>query len=338
VLYVSYACPWAHRTLLTRALKGLEDVIDVVVVAPVWGVVDEPTGRKSWIFSHPENEAAPGPIRDLLAEYPLVLDNDVLQAPEGSDLSDEAVEHLRCINPKNKIIGGASVVDTLHHKRSLREIYELNDPEYVGRYTVPVLFDKQTNTIVNTESAEIIQILDTAFQHLAKYPDWTLTPKSIPREDIEAACDKMYPVLNNGVYRAGFAQSQIAYLKAKTDVYQYLDYLNSLLENQRFICGTEFSEADIRAIVTLLRFDSVYISHFKLSAKRIADYQYISDYLADIWQNILVTDCAKKTFNETHIKYHYYCSHENINKFAIVPETTPIQFDVNVEYRSKLGQ
>ena len=275
VLYVSLACPWAHRTLLTRALKGLEDVIDVVVVHPVWGVVDHATGRKSWVFSHPENAQPPGPLADLLSQYPNYQD------PEAySQLSQDDLSYLHNIDLKSTSIGDVPVNDKLNSKRSLKEIYELHNPAYVGRYTVPVLFDTKTNTIVNNESSEIIQFLDTSFNEWAKYPDFTLFPASIPLAKIQDENVKMYNSFNNGVYRAGFAQSQIAYNQAQKDVYGYLDYLEDLLKSHRFIAGNEFSESDIRCIVTLFRFDSVYISHFKLSAKRIADYPTIVDYLS----------------------------------------------------------
>eukprot|EP00461_Guttulinopsis_vulgaris_P008306 UN08357 len=127
----------------------------------------------------------------------------------------------------------------------------------------------------------------------------------------------MYNPFNNGVYRAGFASSQFAHLQAIDEVYKYLDYLEDKLSKQRFICGNVFTEADIRCIVTLFRFDPVYVTHFKCTVKRIADYPNVQEYLCDIWQNIL-SDCdAQQALNITHIKYHYYCSHETLNKYAI---------------------
>ncbi len=273
-LYVSLACPWAHRCLILRALRGLTQAIAVSVVNPVWGVVDPPTGRKSWVF-------------------------------------------------KDTTLDGFKTVDNLFNKSTFREVYEVHNPDYVGRYTVPVLFDTKTQTIVNNESSEIIQIFQYDFNELATNADFNLYPESIERSEIDAANDKLYKGFNNGVYRAGFAQTQEAYLEGEKDVFDYLDYVEEVLSKQRFISGDKFTEVDLRFIPTALRFDSVYNIHFKCSRHRLSDYKHVSEYLRDVWQNIFNEE-ARKTYSEEHIKHHYYSSHPNLNPFGLIPVTTPL--------------
>jgi len=336
VLYVAITCPFAQRALLVRSLKGLEHVIRVVYTHPIMGAIND-EGRKGWVFGHPENKPVPGPIADLLKEYPLVKDaNGVFQPPDGVELSQAAIQHLRIINPTNELIDGFNTTDTVTHKRTLREVYQIDNPSFEGKFTVPLLFDAKTNKIVNTESAEIIQILDTSFQSFARNPNWSLVPASTTEAEVTEACNKMAPGLNFSVYKVGFAPNQIAYLNAQEQLYRYLDDLNDLLTKQRFICGSEVSEADIRAIVTLVRFDPVCNCLFKLG-KRISDYPAISDYLADIWQNILPPE-AQASYNELHIKYGYFCGQDSLNKAGIVPTTAPIDFNRKVEYRQALGK
>lgn len=284
-LYVSYACPWAHRCLIMLALKGLSDAISVAVVHPVWGVVDAETGRKSWVFG-----------------------NETI----------------------GTVVDGINVTDINYNKASLREIYELHNPAYVGRYTVPLLFDKQTQSIVNNESSEILEIFQSEFDSIAQNPDFTIWPASVSRDAINDANTKMYNSWNNGVYRAGFAQAQGAYEEGVTAVFDHLDYMEELLSTRRFICGDVFTESDIRFLVTALRFDSVYNIHFKCSKARISDYKNVYGYIRDCWQNVF-NDKAKKSFSEEHIKQHYYCSHEKLNPFAIIPITTPLDLEAAVD-------
>jgi putative glutathione S-transferase len=292
-------------------------------------------GRKGWIFAHDENKPNPGPIAELLEKYPLTKDaNGILQVAEGIDIPNDLLEHLRVLDPTNQLVNGVNTTDFVNNKRTLREVYHIDNPSFEGRFTVPMLFDTKTNSIVNTESAEIMQIFDVSFQDFAKKPDWSLVPSTTTTEEVSAACAKMNDAFIMAIYKAGYANSQEVYINAQTGIYNYLDYLNELLTKQRFICGEQFSEADVRATATLFRFDPIFSILFKLG-KRVAEYPAISDYLADIWQNVL-TDEGRDSYNETHLKYGYYCGQENLNKFAIVPKTTPTDFARQVQYRSAL--
>ena len=254
-LYVSLACPWAHRTLIMRKLKGLEEAISLSIVDPF---MDE----EGWEFSD-----APG-----------------------------------CIP------------DTVHGSRYLREVYLKADQNCTGRVTVPVLWDKQKNTIANNESREIIRMFDTEFEAIAKsqvsfYPD--------PLQDeIDRAIDRIYQPINNGVYRAGFATTQTAYDEAVTELFAELDYWEGVLSQQPYLCGDQITEADWCMFTTLFRFDPVYYVHFKCNLRRISDYPHLGTYLKDLYQQPGVSD----TCNLDQIKQHYYKSHPHINPTRIVPK------------------
>lgn len=254
-LYVSLACPWAHRTLIMRKLKGLEEAISLSIVDPF---MDE----EGWEFSD-----APG-----------------------------------CIP------------DTVHGSRYLREVYLKADPNCTGRVTVPVLWDKQKNTIANNESREIIRMFDTEFEAIAKsqvsfYPDHL-------QDEIDRAIDRIYQPINNGVYRAGFATTQTAYDEAVTELFEALDYWEGVLSQQAYLCGDRITEADWCMFTTLFRFDPVYYVHFKCNLRRISDYPYLGNYLNDLYQQPGVSD----TCNLDQIKHHYYKSHPHINPTRIVPK------------------
>ncbi len=253
-LYVSYACPWAHRTLIMRELKGLEDAISVAVVAPLMA-------EDGWEFS----------------DYP------------------------------------GATPDTVNGTSYLRDVYAKADPNYTGRVTVPILWDKKTNTIVNNESREIIRMLDTGFAAIAR-KRVDLYPKQLQTK-IDEAIDKIYEPINNGVYRAGFATKKVAYNEAVIQLFEALDYWEAILGNQRYLCGNVLTEADICMFTTLLRFDPVYYVHFKCNLRHIWDYPNLWNYLKDIYQHPGV----KKTCNLDHIKLHYYQSHPHINPSGIVP-------------------
>jgi putative glutathione S-transferase len=261
-LYISLACPWAHRTLIMRSLKGLHDAIGVSIVDPV-------LSEKGWFFSD-----APGAIRD---------------AVNGKDY--------------------------------LQEIYLQAKPDYTGRVTVPVLWDKQTQTIVNNESKEIIRMFDVEFKGIAK-SDLDLFPADL-QDTIEQTIDAIYMPVNNGVYRSGFATSQGAYEEAVTELFLALDHWDNVLGQQRYLCGDRLTEADVCLFTTLLRFDSVYHGHFKCNLKRIADYPNLWNYLKDLYQYPGV----KETCNLDHIKRHYYMSQTAINPNRIVPKGPIIHFD-----------
>ncbi len=203
----------------------------------------------------------------------------------------------------------------------LQEIYTKAKPDYTGRVTVPILWDKQTQTIVNNESREIIRMFDTEFGAIAKN-DVDLYPKSL-RDTIDQTIDAIYMPINNGVYRSGFATTQAAYEEAVTELFQNLDRWEAVLGQQRFLCGNQLTEADLCMFTTLFRFDSVYYGHFKCNLRRIVEYPNLWNYLKDIYQHPGV----KETCNLDHIKRHYYMSHTQINPNRIVPKGPLINFE-----------
>ena len=254
-LYVSLACPWAHRTLIFRALKGLEDLISVSVV------------------------------------HPLMLENGWTFATD---------------------FDGATG-DTLFGNDYMHQIYTRADASYSGRVTVPVLWDKQTATIVNNESSEIIRMLSSAFDGMTgNTTDYY--PQAL-RSEINAVNALVYPNVNNGVYRAGFATAQDVYEAAFKDVFSTLDQLEARLGENRYLTGGQITEADWRLFTTIVRFDAVYHGHFKCNLRRIADYPNITGWLRDLYQ----IEGVSGTVNLDHIKTHYYASHRMINPTGIVP-------------------
>jgi len=250
-LYVSLACPWAHRTLIFRKLKKLTEAISVSVVEP--HVLAE-----GWEF----NETWP---------------------------------------------------DDLYGTKTLYEIYLMADPRHTGRASVPVLWDKERKTIVSNESAEIVRMLNSAFN---AFGDASLDFYPEPhRLEIDALNAVVYENINNGVYKAGFAPSQEAYEEAFRALFNTLDELDQRIDEQRFLIGDVLTEADWRLFTTLIRFDAVYYVHFKLNRRRIADYPNLSGYLRDLYQMPGVKD----TVDIEHAKQHYYFSHDRINPTRIVP-------------------
>ncbi|WP_421865076.1 glutathione S-transferase family protein [Motiliproteus sp.] len=260
-LYVSLACPWAHRTLILRALKGLESMISVSAVNPLMA-------EQGWTFA-PE----PGPNAELVGD-------PLMQA------------------------------DYLH------QVYTRADPHYSGRVTVPVLWDKQRQTIVNNESSEIIRMLNSAFDHLGAKPGdfYPLYPESL-RTEIDTVNALIYDRINNGVYKAGFATTQQAYEQAVVPLFDCLDELEQRLAKQRYLCGSQITEADWRLFTTLIRFDPVYHGHFKCNLKQLADYPNLSGYLRELYQ----WPGVAQTVDMAHIKDHYCRSHTSINPTGIVP-------------------
>ncbi|WP_392890249.1 glutathione S-transferase family protein [Pseudomonas migulae] len=254
-LYVSLACPWAHRTLILRKLKGLDSLIDVSVVS--WLMLEN-----GWTF-----DQALGSTGDK-------LDN----------------------------------LDFMHQR------YTADTADYTGRVTVPVLWDKQQNRIVNNESAEIIRMFNSAFDELTGN-DLDFYPAPL-RAEIDALNERIYPAVNNGVYRAGFATSQQAYEEAFDGLFAELDRLEALLGANRYLVGEYLTEADIRLFTTLIRFDAVYHGHFKCNLRRIADYPNLSNWLREIYQWPGIAE----TVDFEHIKKHYYGSHKTINPTGVVPK------------------
>lgn len=260
-LYVSYACPWAHRTLIYRKLKNLEDHISVSVVHPVM-----PT--ESWVFG----------------DYP------------------------------------GSTPDAIHGYQKLLELYQCIDPGYDGVVTVPILYDKQRKLIVNNESSEIIRMLGQAFDACG-HSELDLYPEPL-RAEIDDINQLVYDKINNGVYKVGFATRQRAYNEAFNELFTALDELERRLDRQRYLCGEQITEADWRLFPTLLRFDPVYVGHFKCNLRRLIDYPNLWGYTRDLYQQSGIAE----TVNMDHIKTHYYASHTHINPTRIIPAGPQIDF------------
>lgn len=249
-LYVSLACPWAHRTLIMRELKGLTEHIDVTVVSP-------DMLENGWEFSEPE---------------------------------------------------------PLFGFTKMHQLYTKAKEEYSGRVTVPTLWDKKTNTIVNNESSEILRIFNSAFNELTgNFDDYY--PAKLQAE-IDQWNDFIYPNINNGVYKTGFATTQSAYEEAFDSLFAALDKVDAHLATSRYLVGDKITEADWRLFTTLIRFDAVYVGHFKCNLKRIADYSNIQGYMKELYQIGNVAD----TVSFEHIKRHYYFSHKGINPTQVVPK------------------
>ncbi|WP_424932170.1 glutathione S-transferase family protein [Amaricoccus macauensis] len=262
-LYVSYACPWAHRTLIMRALKGLEDHISVDVVHPYMG-------KDGWTFET-DSEGATG--------------------------------------------------DRLLDKSFLREIYVAADPKASTRVTVPVLWDKKRQTIVSNESAEIIRMLNSAFDEISgNHEDFY--PEEL-RSEIDSVNDRVYDTVNNGVYKAGFATSQEAYDNAVQPLFETLDWLDDRLSRSRYLMGDALTEADVRLVTTLFRFDPVYHGHFKCNLHRLQDYPNLWPYTRELYQNPAI----RGTVNFSHITRHYYQSQTTVNPSGIVPIGPEIDWD-----------
>lgn len=262
-LYVSYACPWAHRTLIFRALKGLEDVISVSVVHPLMPADD-------WVFGG----------------YP------------------------------------GATPDAVNGAKHLSEIYRMADANFDGLVTVPVLWDKQDKTIVNNESSEIIRMLNSAFDDCPGVrTEVDFYPQSL-RAEIDAINEPIYHKVNNGVYRAGFATTQKAYEQGFDQLFAMLDELEERLDSQRYLVGDQITEADWRLFPTLVRFDAVYVGHFKCNKKRLVDYPNLWAYTRELYQ----VPGVAQTVNMDHIKVHYYASHKTLNPSGIVPKGPDIDF------------
>jgi putative glutathione S-transferase len=254
-LYVSLACPWAHRTLIARRLKGLEDAVGVSVVH--WLMRED-----GWTFR----------------------------------------------------TGDGATGDRLHGLPFLRDLYVRADPRYTGRVTVPVLWDTVRGTIVNNESSEIVRMLNAEFDAFGD-PSVDLYPEPL-RAEIDRVNERVYHAINNGVYRCGFATTQAAYEAAFEELFGALDEMEARLARSRYLVGDRITEADWRLFTTLVRFDAVYVGHFKCNRRRIADYPNLSGYLRELYQ---VPGIAG-TCDMLHVKNHYYASHETINPTGIVPK------------------
>lgn len=253
-LYISLACPWAHRTLIFRKLKKLEDIVSLSIVDPLMQ-------ENGWEFT----------------DYP------------------------------------GSIPDTVNGSHYLHEIYTAAKEDYTGRVTVPVLWDKEKNTIVNNESSEIIRMFNSEFNEYGdSEPDFY--PLGL-RDEINRLNSTVYDNINNGVYKCGFATSQQAYEEAFNNLFHTLDKIENSLAERRYLVGDKMTEADWRLFTTLLRFDSVYYTHFKCNLRRIEEYPNLSNYLRELYQ----FPGLEETVNLKHIKEHYFKSHKSINPTGIVP-------------------
>uniref|UniRef100_A0A0D6R8C8 GST C-terminal domain-containing protein n=2 Tax=Araucaria cunninghamii TaxID=56994 RepID=A0A0D6R8C8_ARACU len=230
-------------------------------------------------------------------------------------------EHFGWTFPNSEDEDPGAEPDNLNGAKTIRELYELASSNYSGKYTVPVLWDKKNRIIVNNESSEIIRMLNTEFNDIAKFPNLDLYPPYL-RSQIDEVNDWIYGSINNGVYRCGFAKKQGPYEQAFKELFAALDRCEEILNHQRYICGNVLTEADIRLFVTLIRFDEVYAVHFKCNKKLMREYHNLFNYTKDIYQipGIL------STVNMDHIKRHYYGSHPSINPFGIVPLGSGIEY------------
>lgn len=262
VLYVSYACPWAHRAIIVRALKGLEDVVPMVVVNPY-------RDERGWGFGDPVGSEA--------------------EPYEGF--------------------------------RFLSEAYLLADPAFAGRYTVPTMWDRQTRTIVCNESALVMRMLDKAFDAFTDVR-LDLRPAALVAE-IDALEEAIYDAVNNGVYKCGFATTQAAYDEAVAALFAMLDELDERLATRRYLMGGAITEIDWRLFTTLIRFDPVYVGHFKANVRRIADYPNLGPYLRDLYQEPGIAE----TVRLDEIKRHYYATHRGLNPPGLIPAGPDLDWD-----------
>ncbi len=260
-LYVSMACPWAHRTLIMRSLKKLQQVIPVTTVKP------------------------------------------------------RMLEHGWELGPS-----GSTFEDPVNGFQYLHQLYTAANPNYTGRVTVPVLWDKKTRTIVNNESSEIIRMFNRSFDALTDVR-FDYYPETLHSE-IDEINEYIYQNVNNGVYRCGFATTQVAYEEAFSDLFKALDELDRRLSKQRYLVGNQITEADWRLFTTLVSFDAVYYGQFKANLRRIAEYPNLQPYLLDLYQQPGI----KETVDMDHIKTHYYYSHQMINPSRIVPIGPKLDF------------
>ena len=257
-LYVSLACPWAHRTIIFRKLKQLEDIISM-------SIVEAPMMENGWEFGE-----------------------------QG---------------------------DPLYNLDYAYQLYLKADPSYEGRVTVPILWDKKTQTIVNNESIEIIRMFNSAFNELTGNTD-DYYPDAL-REEIETVNNRVYNTINNGVYKAGFATTQEAYNEAYTALFDSLDWLEARLAKQRYLVGDTLTEADWRLFTTLIRFDAVYHGHFKCNREKLSEFHNLSNYINELYQ----VPGIKETVDLEYTKVHYYVSHVTINPTQIVPLGAKHTFD-----------
>ncbi|GAX81783.1 hypothetical protein CEUSTIGMA_g9211.t1 [Chlamydomonas eustigma] len=281
-LYISLACPWAHRCLIMLNLKGLQDVIGLSIVHPTWQRTRP---------DHPE---------DHHTGWAFVSEGDepLYSSPGGN----------------GPFTNEGCIPDHVNEAKFVRDLYDMAG-DTVGRYSVPVLWCKKVKTIVNNESSEIIRMLNTEFNSLAKNAGLDLYPSHLQQE-IDEINSWVYPTINNGVYRCGFAAKQEPYEQAFDELFSSLDRCEDILSKKRYIAGDVFTEADIRLFVTLIRFDPVYVVYFKTNKKFLREYPNLREYVREIFH----MPGVHETVDISHIKVHYFTSHQRLNYFSVVPK------------------
>jgi len=288
-LYVALACPWAAGTLAALKYKGLDNVIGYSVVHPTWGRTkpDDPEdSHTGWHFRSPGDDPVPNSLG------------------YGSNDCDDAL-----------------IPDSVNGAKTIRDLYEIAN-DTTGKYSTPVLWCKKEKTIVCNESSEILKMFDSAFNDFAKHPDRTLFPDGEEAKQLDALNEYIYPNVNNGVYRCGFATSQKAYAAAHADLFGSLDRLEKHFADNKakgipFLTGQNLTWIDLRLYMTLVRFDPVYVVYFKTSLKRIADYPHLLEFT----RRVYAIPEIKASTNMKHIKMHYFTSHPALNTYGIIPES-----------------
>ncbi len=268
-LYVSRACPWAHRAIIMRRLKGLESAIGMTVVDPI-------RDERGWRFIHGD-------------------------APD---------------DPAN---GERDPINGWHY---LAEGYRATDPDWSGRVTVPTLWDTRDGSVVNNESADVMRMLESQFDAFAEHPERDYYPVEL-REQVDEINEWVYPTVNDGVYRCGFAASQAAYDEAVDALFASLDRLDAMLAERRYLTGDRITEADWRLFTTLVRFDAVYHHHFRCNARRLVDYQALWPYARDLYQHPGIAE----TVDFDHIRRHYYLTHDRLNPSGILPKGPHVDWE-----------
>eukprot|EP00602_Paraphysomonas_sp_CaronLab_P005048 CAMPEP_0185030586 /NCGR_PEP_ID=MMETSP1103-20130426/17563_1 /TAXON_ID=36769 /ORGANISM="Paraphysomonas bandaiensis, Strain Caron Lab Isolate" /LENGTH=352 /DNA_ID=CAMNT_0027565777 /DNA_START=27 /DNA_END=1085 /DNA_ORIENTATION=- len=296
-LYISYACPWANGTLCMLRLKGLEKFIGVSITHYSWQRTrpDDPNDTHAgWVFRSPTD----API--------------VPMSGQGSMPCDGCIP------------------DPLNNAASIRDLYDLSN-DTNGKYTVPVLWDKKTNCIVNNESQEILRMFNSSFNHLlpegSKERELDLYPAHLVA-DIDAANEWIYDKINNGVYRCGFAKTQGAYNSAVAELYDALDRVEQILATNRYICGSQLTGMDLRLFMTLIRYDEVYVVYFKCNKRPISSYVNTTNYMRELYQHPVIGSVIRMD----HIKGHYFTSHTNLNCYSIIPAGPGVLEDMQLPH------
>jgi putative glutathione S-transferase len=293
-LYVSLACPWANGALCALRMKGLQDMIGYSVVHPTWQRTrpDDPSDTHcGWVFRSPSD----GPVTPV--------------SGYGS---------IDCTG---------TLPDLVNNAGSVRDLYDLSK-DTSGKFTVPILWDKKTSTIVNNESMDILRTFNTAFNSLlpegSPQRDLDLFPTALEAKFLETN-EWIYHTINNGVYRCGFAKSQAAYAAAFAEVFASLDRAEEILSTQRYILSdAQMTAMDIRLFMTLIRFDEVYVVYFKTNKRFLSSYPNIHNYMRELYQIPIM----KGVIDMDHIKHHYFCSHPTLNTYSIVPEGQNVVTDL----------